>query len=323
MIAFLFVSALIPILQVPPPPPSTQPVVITSYVPQRVYDTRQNGFGDFELMLVDLARADVVFVGEQHDDPNTHRLELALLEGLVRRHVPVVVAMEMFERDVQSALDQYLAGTTTEQQFLAASRPWPRYQTDYRPIIEFAKAHQLPVIASDVPRPIAANVAKNGMGVVDALGPSRGQAARELQCPMSGDYYDRFIEMMGGHPAGDSKAGDPKAGDPKAADTTAADTKAKNDRFYLAQCLKDETMGESVATAFQQYGARRATIVHFNGAFHSDYGEGTAASARRRLPGRRIAVVSVLPIEDIDTLKPDEDDVKLGDYLVYTVKAGA
>ena len=52
-------------------------------------------------MLADLARADAVFVGEQHDDPNTHRLELAILEGLTRRGVPVIVALEMFERDVQ------------------------------------------------------------------------------------------------------------------------------------------------------------------------------------------------------------------------------
>jgi hypothetical protein len=57
--------------------------------------------------------------------------------------VPVVVAMEMFERDVQGVLDQYLAGTITEEQFLKASRPWPRFATDYRPLVEFARAHKL------------------------------------------------------------------------------------------------------------------------------------------------------------------------------------
>jgi uncharacterized iron-regulated protein len=292
----------------PPPKASPAPPATSSYVPQRVYDTRQKSFADFEAMLADLARADVVFVGEQHDDANTHRLELAVLEGLMRRRVPLVIAMEMFERDVQATLDQYLAGAITEEQFLKDARPWPRYATDYRPIIEFARAHHLAVIASDVPRRIAGDVSKTGIGVLDGLAADRGLAARELQCPIGGAYYDRFLEAMGGHPP----SGDPKA----------ADIQQKNDRFYLAQCLKDETMGESIAAAFEKGGNGHATIVHFNGAFHSDYAQGTAAAARRRMPGRRVAVVSVLPVEDLDRERPDDDDLKLGDYLLYTIKNG-
>ena len=58
--------------QAPVAPESAAP----AYVPERVYDTQRGAF-DFEAMLADLVRADVVFVGEQHDDPNTHRLEQA------------------------------------------------------------------------------------------------------------------------------------------------------------------------------------------------------------------------------------------------------
>jgi uncharacterized iron-regulated protein len=308
MIPIALLAALaVPVVQ-PPPRPSAAPPVLYSYVPQRVYDTRQKGFADFEGMLADLTRADVVFVGEQHDDANTHRLELAIAEGLLRRHVPLVIAMEMFERDVQPALDQYLAGTISEEQFLAAARPWPRYATDYRPIVEFARAHHVPVIGSDVPRRIATDVSRTGLGVLDGLGADRRLAARELQCPTSGRYYDRFLEAMGGHPP----SGDPKA----------ADIQQKNDRFYFAQCLKDETMGESIAQAFQQYAGQHTTILHINGAFHSDYAQGTAAAAVRRLPGRRVAVVSVVPVDDLDHERPDDDDVTLGDYLLYTLKSG-
>ena len=161
-----------------------------------------------------------------------------------------------------------------------------------------------------MPRPIAADVAKTGLSAVDALGDRRPQVARDIQCPTSGDYYKRFLEAMGGGNHPPTTAPDPVPND----------TQARNDRFYFAQCLKDETMGESVANAFEKYGARRATIVHVNGAFHSDYGEGTAASARRRMPGRRIAVLSMMPVGDIDKIEMDGDDVKLGDYLVFTVK---
>jgi uncharacterized iron-regulated protein len=306
MIPLAFAALLAPVLQPPPKPSPLPAAVVWSYVPQRVYDTRQKGFGDFEGMLADLARADVVFVGEQHDDPNTHRLELAIVEGLLRRRVTMVIAMEMFERDVQPVLDQYLAGTVTEEQFLKDARPWPRYATDYRPIVELARAHRIAVIGSEVPRRIASEVSKNGLAAVDGLGADRGLAARELQCPTQGNYYERFLEAMGGHPP----SGDPKA----------ADIQAKNDRFYFAQCLKDETMGESIAQAFEKNAAEHATIVHVNGAFHSDFAQGTAAATMRRLPGRRVAVVSVIPVEDLDREKPDEKTQKAADYLIYTVK---
>jgi len=291
LLATLFFQSPQPTPQLPPGHPV---VSSSSYVPQRVFDTRQKAFSDFESMLADLARADVVFVGEQHDDPNTHRLELAVVEGLTRRGVSVVVALEMFERDVQAQVEGYAAGRSTEEQFLKDSRPWPRYATDYRSLIEFAKTHHLPVVASNVPRRIASDVSKNGMPAIDKLGADRAFAAREVQCPTSGDYYQRFGEAMGGHDGA-------------------------NANFYYAQCVKDETMGESVADAFQKNSTGRVTIVHVNGAFHSDFGEGTAESARRRMPGRRIAVVTMIPVDDLDITKPDDDDFKRADYLVYTI----
>src|SRR6185369_6689374 len=104
----------------------------SGYLPQRVYDTKEKNFSDFEMMVAELARAEIVFVGEQHDDPATHRLESAILEGLLRRQRQVIVALEMFERDAQKPLDDYLAGKMTEDEFLKVSRPWPRYTTDYR-----------------------------------------------------------------------------------------------------------------------------------------------------------------------------------------------
>lgn len=303
MIPLLIAAIIVPGVQ-PPPKPSQTSEAVSFYVPQRVFDTRQKGFSDFESMLADLTRADVVFVGEQHDDPNTHRLELAILDGLTRRRAPLVIALEMFERDVQPLVDQYLAGAITEEQFLKESRPWPRYATDYRGIIEFAKVHHIPVVAANVPRRIASDVSKTGMSVVEGLGADRALAARDLPCPTSGEYYNRFLGMMGEHPP--------------SGDAGASDARMKNDRFYFAQCLKDETMAEAVADAFEKNAPRHATVVHINGAFHSDYAQGTAASVRRRLPGRRVAVVSVLPIDDLDAEKPDDDEVKRGDYLLFT-----
>ena len=293
--------------QAPAQPPATPPreQIAAVYVPQRVYDTRAASFTDFESLLADLARADVILLGEQHDDPNTHRLEAAVLEGLARRRLPVILSLEMFERDVQPALDAYLAGTVKEEEFLKGARPWPRYATDYRALVEIARAHGWPVVAANVPRRIAADVAKSGRTAVDALVTAdRLLAARDLHCPRD-PYFDRFAEQMGAHQKPDA------GGSPDAAAT---------ERYYWAQCVKDETMAESIARAVATTGGRPGAVVHVTGAFHSEFGAGTAERVRRRLEGRRVAVVSIMPVENLDTIAPGDSDRKRADYLVYTIK---
>ena len=277
-----------------------------SYVPERVYDSRRRQFSDFEAMLADLARADIVFVGEQHDDPNTHRLELAVLEGLARRNARAVVSLEMFERDVAEILSHFVQGHVEEEDFLQAARPWPRYQSDYKPLVDFAIGKSWPVIAANVPRPIAAEVAKGGLAVLAAKTvDERKLFAADLACPATGDYFKRFAEAMGDHPGADE-----------------ATTRQTTERYYQSQCVKDETMAESIAQAVAANDAagQKRIIVHYNGAFHSDFGQGTVERTRRRLRDKRIVVISVLPVGDLDAISPNGDERKRGDYLVYTAK---
>ena len=285
------------------------------YVPQRVYDTRKGAFADFETMVWDVSRADVVFVGEQHDDPNTHRLEHALLSGLLRRRIAPSVSLEMFERDVQGSLDRYLSGTTAEPEFLKETRPWPRYATDYRPLVELAKREGWPVVAANVPRRLAAAVAKSGRRAIDDLpAPDRALIAADLRCPHDA-YFERFAEAMNSHTPAKGKDGAPSPPPP-----TSDEQRATTDRYYWSQCVKDETMAEAVATAVTARGGKPGPVVHFAGAFHSDFGAGTAERTRRRLDGRRVAVVSMLPVSDLDAVTPSAEDLKRADYLVYTVK---
>lgn len=281
------------------------PASAQTYVPERVFDTQANAWVDFEVMAADLATADAVFVGEQHNDPNTHHLERALLEALARRRADIALSLEMFERDTQAALDAYLAGTRDEAAFLKDSRPWPRYQTDYKPLVELARGKGWPVIAANVPRPLASGVAKGGLSTLESLAPEQQPwIAADIQCPKDA-YFDRFSASMGGHPAGDG----PDA---------VAKQAAMVERYYYAQCLKDEVMGESVARVARGPG-EGPLVVHYNGAFHSDFALGATERARRRLPGSRVAVVSMLPVASLDAIEPSAEDRKRADYLVYTL----
>ena len=276
--------------------------LITSYTPHRVFDTRKNQFVDFETLASRLAAADLVFVGEQHNDPATHRMELAILEGIARRRDSVVVALEMWERDVQPLLDRYLAGSATEEELLKDGRPWKNYAADYRPLVELARARGWPVIASNVPRPLASLVSRGGLAALDTLSSgARQRVAASITCPED-DYFEKFRAVMGdlsSHQPGSS------------ADSSAALLL----RIYHAQCIKDETMGESVARAWSP----GRLVVHYNGAFHSDFRLGTVDRARQRAGDAKALVVTAIPVADLDRLKPSKEERKRADYLVYVL----
>ena len=278
---------------------------VAFYVPQRVYDTAARTFIDFEVMVARIASADVIFVGEEHGDPNTHRLEAAILDGLHRRKITPTLSLEMFERDAQPHLDAYVAGTMTEEEMLTQSRPWPRYAGDYRRMVEMARERRWTIVAANVPRRFAAEVSKRGKEALGQLsGADRGYVAADIQCPQD-EYFRRFTDSMGNHPTGKM---------------TPDEMRAMVERYYWAQCVKDETMAESIAAAVRARAAGAGPVVHYNGTFHSDFGLGTAERVRRRLEGKKTVVISILPVTDLDALSPSGDDLKRADFLVYTVK---
>lgn len=274
-----------------------------SYVPHRVYDSKRKRFIDLESMIAAVAKADAAFLGEFHDDPGTHRLQAAILEGLARRRSDtLVLAMEMFERDVQPQVDAYLRSEIDEPTFLAQSRPWSNYPSDYRPLVELAKAQGWPVVGGNVPRRIASMVARGGLSALDSLPASdREYVAADHSCPRD-DYFKRFQGVMG------DMSGHGMQLTPEQVDTMVW-------RTYEAQCVKDEAMGEAVAKAI----AERATlVVHPNGSFHSDYRLGTVARVRRRAPRAKLVVVTFLPVSDLDAAN-GRPHRKQADYIVFTL----
>lgn len=274
-----------------------------AYTPHRVYDTKRKRFIDLETMIAAIARADAAFLGEFHDDPGTHRLQRAILEGTARRREgKVVLALEMFERDVQPRVSAYLANEIDEPTFLANSRPWPNYPTDYRPLVEFAKENRWPVIAGNVPRRIASQVSRRGLVALDSLPESdRPFIARNNSCERD-EYWERFKGVMGdmsGH----------------GMQLSPEQVSAMVWRTYEAQCVKDEAMGESVAAAMTEH---NTLVIHANGAFHSDYRLGTVERVRRRAPRARMIVVTFAPVTDLDAAN-GRAKRKMGDYVVFTL----
>jgi uncharacterized iron-regulated protein len=262
----------------------------------RVLDARKGRASSLEELLDQVASADVVFLGETHLDETTHRVELAVYEGLVRRRKNVTLAMEMFERDVQGALDDYVSGRTNETEFLRTSRPWSNYRTGYRPMIEAAKRHGLRVVASNVPASLRKNVAFRGQEAWDELtSEQRELVAAELH-PHPEEYWDRFRRAVRGH-MGAIFAG-----------------RTPEQMIHSSQSLWDNTMAESCLRALDA--SPGGLVLHVNGEFHSAHGQGTLHQLLLRRPGLRVAAISVLPASDLSSVDLDETTDR-ADWIVY------
>jgi uncharacterized iron-regulated protein len=221
---------------------------------------------NLEHALEALKGYNVIFFGEEHDSRVAHGRELILLAELAGHDPGVVLALEMFERDVQDALNAYLEGTISEDKFLELARPWPNYQEDYRPIVELAKALGISVIAANVPHRTAAEVAKADAISSDIAGKDSIYLPQNIHLD-SEEYYAHFNALMKEMP-------------------DSAPMKGLNvEALYKAQVLKDAVMAASIEPFLDH------CILFCCGRFHAEYHLGIPYQLQKNHPELKVAVV--------------------------------
>jgi len=139
----------------------------------------------FDALIGDLSKARVVVIGERHDDPSHHELQLKILRTLHERGVPLALGMEMLRADSQEQVDRWLRWGMPTEQFEAVFRenwglPWHLY----RDILFYARKQRIPVIGLNVPREIVSRVA------------AEGDKAYETHQSSTGRPFERFCEAQ-------------------------------------------------------------------------------------------------------------------------------
>lgn len=258
----------------------------------KLYSTSTHQLVTTDDIIADMANADVLFFGESHTDSIGHILESMLLQKLSAKYPgKTALSLEMFESDCQLVLNEYLQGQIREKDMIKDGRAWPNYK-DYRPMIEFAKASKLPVIAANAPTRYIHIVTDKGLPALQQLNKDALKNLPPLPIDTAtGAYYEKFAAVMGGHSA------------------------MQGMKIYQSQNLWDATMGWWIAQYFKKN--RDSKILQVNGSFHSEEKLGIVAQLQKYTPK-----VRVLNIANIDEENFDHPDwakyQKLGDYLLIT-----
>lgn len=265
---------------------STKHLLAQAY---QIIHTKTNTSISFEEMAEQLSTADIVIFGEEHNDSIAHAIQLELYKRMDYFHKGhVVLTLEMFERDVQGIMHEYLAGWISEKNFIKESRAWGNYK-DYKPLIEYAKKYDLPVICANTPARYTNMVTRGSFKALDKL-PTSTKNTMLPPLPidtLTGAYYHKFLQAMGGHVA-------------------------PGMFIYQSQNLWDATMAHSIMEAVEAYGM---PILHLNGRFHSDEYLGVTA----RLKAYYGSTAQIRTISAFKSLTYDASLHKsLADYVILT-----
>ncbi len=248
-----------------------------------------------EKVTVDLANYDVVLIGEHHNNSINHWLEKKITEALFeKKNGRIILGAEMFERDNQQALDSYLAGKIEGENLKDSVRLWNNYETDYKPLLDFAKDKKLQFIATNVPRKYASQTSKQGIKTLNELPEQEKKFIAQLpiEVTLETPGYKEMKSLMGDH---------------------VDELKLMN--FISAQAIKDATMAESIINNWQA----GKTFIHYNGDYHSKQYGGIYWYLKKKNPNLKIAVISVFESEKPDLILPEKDFIPTEFNLVIPI----
>lgn len=249
--------------------------------------TGQGKASDWKELVKNASKSDIVYFGEQHNDPICHWLQLKMAQELLTSsNQKLVLGAEMFESDNQRTMTEYLEGLISQKNFETEMRLWPNYKTDYKPIVEWAKSNKLKIIATNVPRRYANLVFRSGLEGLTSLSSDALNDCAPL--PIEFD-----ISLPGYSSMMDS-----------------SDPSHANENLPKAQAIKDATMAHFITKNLIKEGI----FLHLNGAYHSDNREGILWYVNKYKPGLMQFTISTVSQDSLESL--DQENLNKADFIL-------
>lgn len=279
----------------------------------KIYSGNLEKLIDVNQIIEDFAKYDVIIFGEEHNDAVAHYLELLLFQKLHDRYGnSLALSLEMFDRDVQVILDEYLNGQITEKHFKKDSRAWINYE-DYRPMVEFAKTSKIDVIAANAPMRYTNIARTRGQDALLVI----SETAKSFLAPLpfdtaTGEYREKLLKVQEVLEPLLIKKDTLMSGDKMQKKMPPAMMIFK---LNQGQSLWDATMAYSIIQYREQNKDKK--IMHVNGKFHSDEFFGVVEQLKRYDPEVKILLISSVPDEQFPDINFTQYTY-LADYIIIT-----
>jgi uncharacterized iron-regulated protein len=271
----------------------------------KIYSVKSQKEVTLKEIAIEMKNYDVLFFGEEHNDSVTHFLQHQLLELLHQNFgTRIALSMEMFDRDVQPVMNEYLVDAIKEKHFKKDARVWNNYR-DYKPMVEFAKKNKLHVICANAASRYTNLAGRQGQKALKEL----PKASRVNFAPLpydtaTGAYYNKLMGL--------SHA-------PASTDTSVKKMPAMmgmgNFNLVMAQSLWDATMAYSIAEYLKKNKGQK--VMQVNGRFHSDEGFAIVTRLKKYQPKAKALIIS----STSDDKFPNIDWLQykhLGDFMIIT-----
>ncbi|MEA3503750.1 MAG: ChaN family lipoprotein [Bacteroidota bacterium] len=245
----------------------------------------------FKKLIKEAAQADIILFGELHNNPIAHWMQYEIVKEMyAEKGKQIVLGAEMFEADNQTIIDEYLGGLIKQKDFEKEARLWTNYQTDYKPLFEFAKDSSLKFIATNIPRRYAALVHKQGFEGLEKLSATAKQWVAPLPIAYDPELpgYKKMANMM------------KKMGRGKMA----------NNNLPKAQASKDATMAHFILENWEQ----GKQFIHFNGSYHSDNFEAIGWYLKQVNPELKIITISTVEQDEVGDLENEYKNI--ADFII-------
>jgi len=223
----------------------------------------------YRKLLKEAEKADVVLFGEFHNNPISHWLQYEFTKDMDGKR-KLVLGFEMLERDNQDELNSYLKGDIDQSVLDSVARLWKNYDTDYKPLVDYAKDNKIDVCACNIPRRFASKVFKGSFDILDSLSQQEKDWIAPLPIPYDAALpgYVKMQEMMGGH---------------------------GGENLPKAQAIKDATMAYFIVKNLK----KKHLMIHYNGAYHSNNFEGIAWYLNEYRPELKVLTITTESVPDV------------------------
>jgi len=273
-----------------PHPLATVPGISRHFTIGQIVALNRGEVLSFEELVEKIAANDLIFIGEVHDNPEHHLIQVQILQALTHRGSRFALGMEYFQVPDQAEITRYLKGETTEEEFLRGvdwSGSWGYDYHLYRPLLLFAKGQGLEVLAINAPKEIVRKTARGGLA---SLSPDeRSRLPQDID--LDNEAHRAFVL--------------------EAYKQRAHHELPNFESFYEAQCVWEETMAHNIADYLKD---QKHKIIVLAGNGHIVNKFGIPFRTIRRVP---VSMVTIMPhpLEGKTTI-----DKETADYLWLTPK---